>query len=1022
MSRPPKNALRLLALILPMSLYAGTGGPDSANYVYTDSDESEGPPHAALDMSAATQLGLEDDDAVALTMPFDFEWYGQDVTEVAVSSNGVLFFQGITTDPAGDCPGTGGEWSGIAAFWDDWEEDAASYQVFGRYPNRLMAVQWEGQHATSGTGEGLVQAWLLESRNEAVVVLDDISFGSASIDGGASALVGVQSSSSDGLEWSCTGGLDDGTSAWFGLGTGRPAAAERESDDLGDAWSGSLVDQYLGRTMAAGDVNGDGYDDLLVGNQDEDTVYLLSGGLGAAPGSIDDATNVFRADTEGVSLGEGLSMGDLDGDGFVDVAMGAPEDDTADFSAGAVYVMAGDGLGGEITLPDDADVYLTGPTQAADGFSASVPYSKARAGTTLGIGDLDGDGYGDLIVGAPEDDSQGTNTGAVFVVYGTSTALGGITGSLNDVAGAVFVGETTNDQLGSYLHVDDLDGDGTIEIMAASPGYDSPSGDSNVGQVYVIQGGIAYAGGADIASEAQVSISGFVTGDQLGIGMASGDFDGDGLQDLLLGAPFNDDSATNAGAVYMFSAAPYLGGLLDTTAADVTVYGDSTSANAGQVLAAYDVDEDGVDDALIAAPNDNSRVSAGGSVGVFTDLTSSSTYLYSDSAMKLYGSDTSGAAGSAIAAVSDYDGDGYTDLIVTAPYAEVTGATGGGYVHIWSMVPDFPDVDGDGFVGSVADGPDCDDTDSDVYPGALEDDSNGIDDDCDGWTDETVVIRQKMDYWMWDINEELGSDESDFFDFEDATEGADLSGHYTADDLSLFAPGSVVAEDAIWDAAPRGDLGAEVTSDGSTNALTFVFGDDVDALGFYVLDGEDEFSVTAEYDGSTVVDAALFEMSSANLSGGSFVGLTFAQSVDEVKVSGQLTDEWGIDDVYVIWADGTDRDADGYTNADGDCDDTDDSINPDAIEILTNGIDDDCDGVVDAGDLTVYTDYSEWSGDGGLFEEVINFESLSESELVDDDYEDLGASFDGTLEVVSDVDGSAPNDSQGRNAVTSPSL
>ena len=158
-------------------------------------------------------------------------------------------------------------------------------------------------------------------------------------------------------------------------------------------------------------------------------------------------------------------------------------------------------------------------------------------------------------------------------------------------------------------------------------------------------------------------------------------------------------------------------------------------------------------------------------------------------------------------------------------------------------------------------------------------------------------------------------------------------------------------------------------------------------------------------------DAALFEMSSANLSGGSFVGLTFAQSVDEVKVSGQLTDEWGIDDVYVIWADGTDRDADGYTNADGDCDDTDDSMNPDAIEVLTNGIDDDCDGVVDAGDLTVYTDYSEWSGDGGLFEEVINFESLSESELVDDDYEDLGA-IDGTLEVVS-VDGSHPMTSRG---------
>jgi hypothetical protein len=1012
MSRHRSSALRLIALLIPVSLYAGTGGPDSADYVYTDSDEADGPPHGVLDMSDAADLGLDDDDAVALDLPFSFEWYDQEVTEVAVSSNGVLFFGGISTDPSGDCPGTGAEWSGIAAFWDDWEAGSASYELFGRYPHQLMAVQWQGQHATSGSGEGLVQLWLLESRNEAVVVLDDISFGSASVDGGASAVVGVQSSSADGVEWSCSGGLDDETTAWFGPSTARPSSPERTSNDLDDSWYGDSVDQYLGRTLKAGDVNDDGFTDLLVGNQDEDTVYLLSGGSGSSSGAITGASATFRSDDGGVDFGEGLAIGDLDGDGYDDVAIGAPEDDTADYSAGAIYVMSGGSLGGDYNLPDDADIYLTGPTEAADGFSPTVTFSKARAGTTLGIGDIDSDGYGDLIIGAPEDDSQDTNTGAIYIVYGDSSVTTGLTGSLDDMAGAVFVGESTNDQLGSFLLVDDLEGDGAADIMVTAPGYDDLSGATNVGQVYVITGGVAYGGGSSIGAESTASIAGSTSGDQLGIGLSVGDYNADGVKDLVLGAPYNDDSATNAGAVYMFQSARYLGGMLDTTSADVVIYGDSTSANMGQTLATHDVDGDGVDDALVGAPNDNSQVSAGGSVGVFTDLTSSATYLYSDAALKVYGSDTSGAAGTGLAAGEDYNGDGYTDIIFSAPYAEVTGATGGGYVHFWSLVPDFPDVDGDGFVGQVAEGPDCDDDDPDVYPGAVETDGNAIDDDCDGWIDGVVVLREDDDYWSWDLGQELGAASADLFDFEDATEGADVSTLYLSDDLSLYAAGSVVAEDSIWDASPRDELAAEVTSDGTDNSLTMVFGDDVDALAFYILDGEEAFSITASAGGVELISGEVLELYAPDLAGGSFVGLTFSESIDELEISGDLTDEWGIDDIQIVWADGTDRDGDGFTNADGDCDDSDADVNPAAEEDLGNGVDDDCDGVTDGGDLTVYDDYAEWSEDGDLFEELIDFESLAEGETVDDDYEDLGAVFDGTVEVATDVDGSDPSGDQ----------
>ena len=104
---------------------------------------------------------------------------------------------------------------GVAAFWDDWAADAVTYDTFGRYPNRAFVVQWEGAHGTAG-GSGTVQAWLLEGRDEAVIVLDDVTFGSATVDGGAGASIGVQGGSGTGVVWSCAGGLSDGSSAWFG--------------------------------------------------------------------------------------------------------------------------------------------------------------------------------------------------------------------------------------------------------------------------------------------------------------------------------------------------------------------------------------------------------------------------------------------------------------------------------------------------------------------------------------------------------------------------------------------------------------------------------------------------------------------------------------------------------------------------------------------------------------------------------------------------------------------------------------
>ena len=109
-----------------------------------------------------------------------------------------------------------------------------------------------------------------------------------------------------------------------------------------------------------------------------------------------------------------------------------------------------------------------------------------------------------------------------------------------------------------------------------------------------------------------------------------------------------------------------------------------------------------------------------------------------------------------------------------------------------------------------------------------------------------------------------------------------------------------------------------------------------------------------------------------------------------LRLACDAADVFGIDDLSVVLESTTDADGDGYTDEDGDCDDTDASVYPGATEDYSNGIDDDCDGITDAGSYTAYGDYATWSAAAALDEETIGFESLSVGEIVDDDYEGRG--------------------------------
>ena len=112
-----------------------------------------------------------------------------------------------------------------------------------------------------------------------MITLDDITFEDPSVDGGASAVIGTSSSlTGAGVTWSCSGGLQDGLSAWFGRAGYRVSSPERTSADLPSHYYGEHNFAYWGRRLASGDLNGDQQSELLVGSRAEDRIGIFYGG------------------------------------------------------------------------------------------------------------------------------------------------------------------------------------------------------------------------------------------------------------------------------------------------------------------------------------------------------------------------------------------------------------------------------------------------------------------------------------------------------------------------------------------------------------------------------------------------------------------------------------------------------------------------------------------------------------------------------------------------------------------------
>ncbi|MFO0560983.1 MAG: FG-GAP-like repeat-containing protein [Polyangiales bacterium] len=382
------------------------------------------------------------------------------------------------------------------------------------------------------------------------------------------------------------------------------------------------------------DVNGDGFDDVIIGSPGADP----SGRFGAGTATIVHGSATGLAATparvlEGLATNDAFGMavsnaGDVNGDGFADVIVGAPNAQARGFNrAGTSRVFHGSPSGVSATA-----------AVTIDGF-----YASAYSGSALACaGDVDADGYADVIVGA-----YGASPGSLSQA-GTASVYHGSARGLRTPATLVLQGVSPTVRLGwSVASAGDVNGDGFSDIIVGVPSG-SASGRSQAGDAMVHLGGAT-----GVSASAQRTLSGSGAVAYFGHSVSSaGDVNNDGYSDVVIGAP-----RTTTGACDFCGSASVFRGSASGIGATASrrLDGPSSGSNFGnQVCRVGDVDQDGSSDIAVASPN--------------TASDQVSVYLGSGiPAFALTSTRRGDRFGEALNTAGDVNGDGRSDLIVGAP-------------------------------------------------------------------------------------------------------------------------------------------------------------------------------------------------------------------------------------------------------------------------------------------------------------------------------------------------------------------
>ena len=441
---------------------------------------------------------------------------------------------------------------------------------------------------------------------------------------------------------------------WTGLALSLALTDAARGQSAAPAWSfgGGQPGAHLGYSVgSAGDVNGDGYSDLLVGapdadsgERDEGSAYLF---LGSPAGLARSPAWTLEGDQSGAQLGFCVaSAGDINGDGYADVLVGAPGYDGGQEDEGAVFIYLGSPGG---LAPTPSGVWQG--DQVGSRFGSSV----------ASAGDVNADGFDDVLIGAPEHDGGEIDEGAAFLFLGTPS------GSPSTAAWSAESNQAGASFGSSVAALGDMNGDGFGDVVIGAPLFDN--GQVDEGQARVFAGSASGLATIPLQSFEQNGADSRFASCVAG----GGDLTGDGVRRILFGAPTYVYTHPGEGGTFMafLGQTPFF---LD--------FGRQAFARRGiSIASAGDVNGDGRMDVVIGADlYDNGEQDEG---VVTLHLGHPSFVVDRTPAWTVDVDQPSCGFGFSVASAGDVNGDGYADVVAGAPlYDQGSGDEGRAFVYL----------------------------------------------------------------------------------------------------------------------------------------------------------------------------------------------------------------------------------------------------------------------------------------------------------------------------------------------------